>query len=172
MILDISKLASARWKECDPKEKEKLFEMYRKDYETYKENMLQYEKLLSKEQKNQIKDVKENYKVHRENQILKKDVRRKLKELNKPRRPAAAFFLYIREMQKRESETHKDFIARMSKEWENLPISSKKKFIEEWEMKTKEYNKELLEWEEEMIQKGNVDVVRSTTLKSKMEASN
>ena len=91
MSADISLMAAAKWKECDPAARavlQKEFAEESVNYHLEKDAMLNS---LTEEQRKQLARVNAEKRTQKYNQKLKKE----MSENNRPKRPAAAYLLFV-----------------------------------------------------------------------------
>ncbi|XP_020297794.1 ARS-binding factor 2, mitochondrial [Pseudomyrmex gracilis] len=172
---DIIKKASEQWAQLDAVTKQNLQKQYTEQYFAYKQKLIDYEKSLTTDQKILIKEElmrKELVKEKREYAKEKSQIKQKLEELGKPKRPLSAFFLFMQDKMstKNPEISQKDWMSNISKEWKDMTKEVKTKYIDQARHLTEKYKAELQKWEEDMIKAGRRDLLRSS-VKSKRNTS-
>lgn len=170
MILEISRAAAARWKEFDVNKKEEMLKTYKKKFEKYLNDVQKYEASLSSGQRKELKENEEDIKALKEHRMMKLIRKKRMEDLKKPKRPLTPFFRFISKQTKLANESSSEFSKRLGEEWEAMSSLKKEVYCRGYEVEMEEYNNALLKWEEDMISKGHMDVVRSKTLKNKLKA--
>ncbi|KAK6626538.1 hypothetical protein RUM44_009011 [Polyplax serrata] len=167
--VEIVRVAAQNWKQLSQGEKEKYIEIYKRNVVQYKNDMQNFEDSLSSEQKNNIKEATADYKYSRSKRAKKQALNKRVVELKKPKRPLTSFFRFLQTVDKMKNESQVDFAERVAKMWHELPSAKKEEYIKKYHSEIELFNKELEQWEEHMIKIGNIDVVRSKTLKAKLK---
>lgn len=126
-LTEIVKLVAKRWADVDEKKKKMYEEEYKKDQIAYIGQRAAYESQLTDEQKEQIKDYKRNVMLIKE----KREVKKKLSTLGKPKKPISAFLHYLAE--ERVKAPHKigsfrDWQKSTAEKWKKLSESDKEKY--------------------------------------------
>ena len=142
-----------------------LKEEYKKSYAKYKEDLLNYENSLTDEQKKSIEIAEKELKLNQEQKIVKNLREKRSRDLDKPKKPLTSFFKFKQAQKKKDDESILEFSQRIGKMWKSLSDKDKEEFTKNYNNEIKNYNDTLLEWEYKMIKLGNLDVVRSITLK-------
>ncbi|EGI61366.1 Transcription factor A, mitochondrial [Acromyrmex echinatior] len=125
---------------------------------------MDYENSLTNEQKMEIKSLKKGH------TLKQNEIKQKLMELGKPKRPLSAFMLFMQSKKntKNPNESYKDWLNNITNEWKNLTMVNKSKYNVEASDLFKKYKIELQKWKEEMIQAGHYNIVKSN-VKHKLE---
>ncbi|KAL0126623.1 hypothetical protein PUN28_005170 [Cardiocondyla obscurior] len=142
--------ASQKWAEIDPTIKQNLQKQYLEQASLYKKKLVDYENSLTNDQKVEI--VQELLKKGQK--FKKSEIKQKLLELGKPKRPLTAFMLFLQSKKndKKPQVSHKDFLLNMSEEWKNMTTEAKNKYNEESKNLLEKYKIEMKKWEDNMIQ--------------------
>ncbi|XP_069705381.1 transcription factor A, mitochondrial-like isoform X2 [Periplaneta americana] len=90
---DIIKLVAQEWEKTDMTLRQKLEAEYKREMVDFVSANVKYEQSLTNEQREEIKKAKVVIAHSKEKRKLKK----KMKELGKPKRPASAFLLFLSE---------------------------------------------------------------------------
>ncbi|XP_068081770.1 transcription factor A, mitochondrial [Anabrus simplex] len=160
-ITDVTKLAAEQWEKADPEVRQKLHDEYKDAMRDYLEERLKYEMSLTPEQKEEIQQAKEDIVDAKE----RKKLRKKMKELGKPKKPPTGFITFFTErLSSRGDMSFREFQLKVGKEWENLPEEKKQKYQIESKQAMEIYKREVQSWEEKMIRLGHIDVVRNEAL--------
>lgn len=163
---ELVKKASEKWTQVDPTIKQNLQKLYHEQTFIYKQKLMDYENSLTDKQKVEIvQDL-----LRKGHSAKKAEIKRKLTELGKPKRPLSAFMLFLqnKRVTKKPQESHKDWISNVTNEWKNMTIEAKNKYSAEAKDLLEKYKIEMKKWEEDMIQAGHYNFVKSN-IKHKLE---
>ncbi|XP_018403889.1 PREDICTED: transcription factor A, mitochondrial isoform X1 [Cyphomyrmex costatus] len=174
---ELSKIVSEKWAQIDPTEKQNLQKQFREQTSIYKQKLMDYENSLTNEQKIEIIQ-----KLLKKGHTLKQgEIKQKLIELGKPKRPLPAFMLFMQSKKstKNPQESYKDWLNNVINEWKNMTVEAKNKYNAEASDLFKNYKIEVEKWKEEMIQadqqhestKGMVLCGNKNILKTTVECS-
>ncbi|XP_011862122.1 PREDICTED: transcription factor A, mitochondrial isoform X2 [Vollenhovia emeryi] len=170
---ELVKKASEKWAQIDPMLKQNLQKQYLEQTSVYKQKLMDYENSLTDEQKMEIVQQ-----LLKKGHTLKKgEIKQKLMELGKPKRPLSAFMLFLqsKRVAKKPQVSHKDWINSVTEEWKDLTLEAKNKYSAEAKDLYEKYKVEVKKWEEDMIQAdrrhGSADVLydNKDTLQPTME---
>ncbi|XP_011061149.1 PREDICTED: transcription factor A, mitochondrial [Acromyrmex echinatior] len=163
-ITELSKIASEKWAQIDPTIKQNFQKQFHEQFSIYKQKLMDYENSLTNEQKMEIKSLKKGH------TLKQNEIKQKLMELGKPKRPLSAFMLFMQSKKntKNPNESYKDWLNNITNEWKNLTMVNKSKYNVEASDLFKKYKIELQKWKEEMIQAGHYNIVKSN-VKHKLE---
>ncbi|PNF23876.1 hypothetical protein B7P43_G13727 [Cryptotermes secundus] len=160
-LTDIAKLAGTEWGKADSSVREQLQAEYKREMVDYMAAQVKYNQKLTDEQHEEIKKAKIEIAELKERRLLKK----KKKELGKPKRPLSAFLLFMTEKKdERGTQSFKDWQIQMQNEWEKLYEEQKSAYMARSRKLFEEYKREIQIWEEKMIRLGHIDVVRNEAL--------
>lgn len=126
---DIIKLTGEQWAKVDPNKKKILEAEYKKDQMAYLSKHAAYENKLTDEQKDQIKNFKAGLIELKE----KRQLRKKIQELGKPKKPPSAFLHFLNDERKRNPHKNGLFL-----EWQRETAEKWKKLSE---AEQEQYNK-------------------------------
>lgn len=158
---DIVKKASKQWAQVEPKVKENLRKQYMEQHLIYKQKLQDYENSITWDQKALVNEQL----IKKEHEWEKNQVKQKLAELGKPKRPLSAFFLFLQNKQdsKDPQVLYKDWVNNVSKEWKNMTKEAKEKYVAEATQLRDKYKIDLKKWEKNMIQAGHQNLLKSNT---------
>uniref|UniRef100_A0A1A9V5H5 HMG box domain-containing protein n=1 Tax=Glossina austeni TaxID=7395 RepID=A0A1A9V5H5_GLOAU len=162
--IELVRIISKKWETCDPSVKTRLQEQYTIDRQKYIENRTKYEANISDKQRKEIKGLKQEIKETKEKRIMRKRV----KELGRPKKPASAFIKFLAKEKikspSRPQQSWRDWFKQVAAKWAQLSQDEKDVYLQESRRELEVYKKELTSWEEKMIRQGNVDVIRHSSL--------
>ncbi|XP_021920824.1 transcription factor A, mitochondrial isoform X1 [Zootermopsis nevadensis] len=160
-VTDIVKLTAQEWEKADITVRQKLEADYKREMVDFTAAQVKYNKMLTDEQREEIKLAKIDIAESKEKRMLKK----KMKELGKPKKPLSAFLLFMNERKdRRGTQPFRDWQVAMGNEWENLPEEEKSQYLTQYKKASEGYKHEIQIWEEKMIRLGHIDVVRNEAL--------
>ncbi|CRL01794.1 CLUMA_CG015010, isoform A [Clunio marinus] len=162
-ITDTVKLCAKKWAECDENIKRPYEEAYMKEKEKFINEIAKYESKLTDEHRAMISEAREDMEIQKE----KRAYRKKIRENDKPKKPASGFLRYLKEMNATESRGDKKFhdhVKSIAEKWNALPESKKNVYNEACRNENIKYKQELTKWELKMIRLGNTDIVRQEAL--------
>ncbi|XP_073816301.1 mitochondrial transcription factor A isoform X2 [Musca autumnalis] len=163
-LIDVVKQVSKKWETADPSLKQRLQEEYKKEQQEYVEKRMKYDAKITDEQRNQIKELKQEKTEAKERRMMRK----RIKDLGRPKKPASAFIRFIAKERVRTpqspKQTFREWQEAATKKWSTLPQAEKDMYIQESRKEFEIYKKEIAAWEDKMIRLGNIDVVRQGNL--------
>lgn len=161
---DILKKVAEQWTQVDPTIKQNFQKQYMEQQSVYKQKLMDYKNSITDDQQMLI----QNQLIKKEHALERSQIKQKLADLGKPKRPLTAFFLFMQDnkMLKDSQVSQKDWMKNISKEWKNLTMEAKNKYTAEAVRLTEKYKTDIKKWEKNMIQEGHQDLLKST-LKSK-----
>jgi len=161
---DVVRTITKQWEVADENIKNRLVEEYRKEQQVYAELRTKYDAKITDEQRALIKEMKQEAAEMKERKILRKRV----KELGRPKKPASAFLRFIsaerHETPQTSNQTFRDWHRATTAKWARLSDFEKEKYMEESRRALEDYKKEIAKWEQKMIRAGQTDVVRNASL--------
>lgn len=89
--LDLMRVIAQRWDKLDESSKANYVKAYKNEMESYTSIIEKYKRSLTPAQVEAQQQIKLDRQLSRE----KREKRRRLKELGKPKKPPSAFFLYL-----------------------------------------------------------------------------
>uniref|UniRef100_A0A1B0ASN8 HMG box domain-containing protein n=1 Tax=Glossina palpalis gambiensis TaxID=67801 RepID=A0A1B0ASN8_9MUSC len=162
--IELVRMISKKWEACDPSIKTRLQEQYNIDRQKYIENRTKYESNISDKQRKDIRELKPEIKETKEKRIMRKRV----KELGRPKKPASAFIKFLSKEKMKSpplpQQPWRDWFKQTKIKWAQLSQDEKNVHLQESRLEIEVYRKELTSWEEKMIRLGNVDVIRHGSL--------
>ncbi|XP_074648390.1 transcription factor A, mitochondrial-like [Tubulanus polymorphus] len=156
--VEVTKIASGMWKNLDESDKQKYRNQYKEELRSFQENtdpeLLKARTDLIREKRNKLKKRRARL-AHRE----------ELRELKKPKSPMKPFFMFVENRPKSDSTSnHLDHIRAVAAEWNSLSPEQKQPYFDKSAQLRREYEELLLDWEDRMVQDGNLKLVRKSTL--------
>ncbi|XP_025157047.1 transcription factor A, mitochondrial isoform X2 [Harpegnathos saltator] len=166
--IELIKKVSQEWAKIDPTIKQKFQKQHDENYTVYKQKLDHYNNSITDDQRMLI--IEELMK--KKGVLEKNQTKQKLMELGKPKRPLSAYLIFLRN--KKDSKDpkipQKEWIKNLSNEWNKMTTEDKDKYYTEAKELQEKYNTDLKKWEQNMIQMGHFDLLRSNT-KSKSNKS-
>ncbi|KAI9551952.1 hypothetical protein GHT06_022289 [Daphnia sinensis] len=157
---EVVQKVSEQWKKVDMETKTKMLNEYHEKLQKHPEEVEKYFSSLTDAQRVQLEAAKQD-----KNEIKKKRrTMQELKKTGKPIRPVASFGMFVKdEYSKMQSKNTfgPSAIKEISKKWNNLTPEEKAPFKLRYQEAYKAYEKNLVEWEEEMVRQGKESLVRS-----------
>ncbi|KAH8278753.1 hypothetical protein KR018_008432 [Drosophila ironensis] len=155
---------SKNWSEADAKLKERLQTEYKRDQQIYLEQRTKYDATLTEEQRAEIKQLKQDIVEAKE----RRQLRKRVKELGRPKKPASAFLRFIASERTNTpqgaQQTYRDWHQKTTAKWSRLSDGEKEVYMRESRKELELYRKAISVWEEKMIRLGHIDVVRHGNL--------
>ncbi|XP_030369354.1 transcription factor A, mitochondrial isoform X2 [Scaptodrosophila lebanonensis] len=162
--VDIVRQLSKSWVGVDPKLKERLQSEYKKEQQVYVEQRSKYDAKLTDEQRAEIKQLKQDIIDAKE----RKQLRKRVKELGRPKKPASAFLRFVASERtntpQTTQQTYRDWHQKATAKWSRLTDEEKGIYMQESRKELDHYKKAIAIWEEKMIRLGHMDVVRHGNL--------
>ncbi|XP_065371799.1 transcription factor A, mitochondrial isoform X2 [Calliphora vicina] len=163
-IVDIVRQVSKQWVTADASLKQRLQEEYKKEQQKYVETRTKYDAKITDEQRSQLKELKQEQIDAKERRMMRK----RIKELGRPKKPASAFLRFIAKERiatpQTEKETFREWHQKATAKWGTLTDEQKNVYIMESRKELEKYKIEISLWEEKMIRLGNIDVIRHSNL--------
>lgn len=151
---------SRKWKTVDPNLKQRLEEEYKKEKQIYVEKRARYDAKITDYHRSEMKKLKDEKAKVKE----RKQLRQRVKDLGRPKRPASAFLRYINQQRiinpYLPPVTYREWYQTCIDRWGKLSPNEKEEFFKEAAVEFEKYRKDITMWEEKMVRLGNVDVVR------------
>lgn len=159
---DISKLAAAQWQMLDPASKAKHEEEYKKEQAVWLQKNAQYLSQLTDQQKEDIRQARSD----KTEEKAKRDHRKKVKDLGRPKRPLNGFLLFCADNKPKvqSKEENKQQLKLMAQKWAQLSEVDKTPYKARAAEALVKYREEMKTWEEKMIAEDHMDVVRRKNL--------
>ncbi|XP_064550441.1 transcription factor A, mitochondrial isoform X2 [Drosophila montana] len=162
--IEVVRQLSKSWVDVDPKLKERLQSEYKKDQELYLEQRTKYDATLTDQQRAEIKQMKQDINDAKE----RKQLRKRVKELGRPKKPASAFLRFVASERtntpQTPNQTYREWHQKTTAKWTRLSDEEKAVYLRESRKELDQYKKNISIWEEKMIRLGHIDVVRHGNL--------
>ncbi|XP_055680850.1 transcription factor A, mitochondrial [Lutzomyia longipalpis] len=162
-MTDVLKNVAKQWATVDDVRRQKYQEEFKKDQAVYLQKMTQYKSKLTDEQKENIQIMKESIAEAKE----KREFRKKLRQLGKPKRPQSAFLIFLNDERKKNPQkgaATREWLNEAAAKWTNLPQKTKDTYVQVSTANREKYQEELGKWEKQMVKQGHLDVVRQEAL--------
>uniref|UniRef100_A0A182K035 HMG box domain-containing protein n=1 Tax=Anopheles christyi TaxID=43041 RepID=A0A182K035_9DIPT len=156
---DISKLASVKWQSLDQDSKTKLEEEYKREQAVWIQKNAKYLSQLTDAQKEEIKLERQQ----RHESKVKREHKRMLRELGRPKRPMNAYLRFCIQNKPAaglSKEDNKMQMKNLGMQWKRLPEGEKERYVKDAEMEMKRYQEEMKVWEDKMLESENAVAVR------------
>lgn len=149
-----SKTAGSMWKDLAESDKERYKDISAAQKKEYFSQVSE-EEIAAKKAASLLKRAKKQ----------KRKIKTEARDLNKPKRPASAHGLYIREkITGSSSNEQKSVFIQFSKDWKALSDAQRSKYVMEASKNKTTYNKQLIDWEDKMLADGRSHLVRVSRL--------
>lgn len=130
-IRDEVKRLSKEWHSVDQNTKQRLQDEYQKDLKIYVEQRANYDSKLTDEDRKLIKEMKQE----RTEAKNKRMMRKRLKELGRPKRPPTAFLAFIIQERKNTplapSQTYRQWHQKCTNKWQSMSENEKNIYFKE-----------------------------------------
>lgn len=155
---EISKLAAAQWQDLDQSIKNKLEEEYKKEQAVWLQQNAKYLSALTEEQKQEIRQAR----VEKTEEKAKREYRRRVKELGKPKRPLNGFLLFCADQKPKQltKEENQSYIKQLAEKWAKMGDTQKEPYTKRAAEALVKYRDDMKQWEDQMIAQDNMDVIR------------
>lgn len=154
----ISKLAAVKWQVLDSASKSKLEDEFKKDQAVWLQKNAKYFGQLTDQQKQDIRQAR----VDKSEDKAKREHRKRVKELGRPKRPLNGFLIFCGEQKPKSvtKEDNKSQIKSMADKWGKLSEQDKEPYNRKAADLLVKYREDIKKWEDKMIAEDNLDVVR------------
>ncbi|XP_050072305.1 transcription factor A, mitochondrial [Anopheles maculipalpis] len=156
---DISKLAAVKWQSLDQASKAKYEEEYKREQAVWLQKNAKYLSQLTDAQKEEIKHERQQ----RIDGKMKREQKRALKELGRPKRPMNGYLRFCAQNKPvlgLSKEDNKIQMKNLGMQWRRLTDAEKERYNKEAEADMKRYQEKMKQWEDKMLAAENVDAVR------------
>lgn len=155
---DISKLAATQWQVLDAASKSKLEEEYKKEQAVWLEENAKYLSQLTDQQKEEIRQTR----AEKTEEKAKREYRKKVKELGKPKRPLNGFLLFCADVKPKNlnKQENQSQIKLMGQKWAQLSEAEKAPYNSRAAEALVKYHEQMKQWEDKMIAEDHLDVIR------------
>ncbi|ETN61607.1 transcription factor A, mitochondrial [Anopheles darlingi] len=157
--MDLAKLTSAKWQTLDPPSKARLEEEYKRELAVWLQQNAKYLSQLTEAQKEELKQDRQQ----KADDKAKRDLKRTLKQLGRPKRPINGFLRFCAQYKPKPGVTqgeHKEQMKALGEKWRAMSESEKERFNREAEQAITQYQEEMKQWEDKMLAMDNGDLVR------------
>ncbi|EDW96143.1 transcription factor A, mitochondrial isoform X2 [Drosophila yakuba] len=162
--VEVVRQLSKSWSDVDAQLKERLQAEFKRDQQIYLEQRTKYDATLTEEQRAEIKQLKQDIVEAKE----RRQLRKRVKELGRPKKPASAFLRFIASERTNTpqgaKQTYREWHQKTTAKWSRLSDSEKEVYMQESRQEMELYRKSISVWEEKMIRLGHIDVVRHGNL--------
>lgn len=162
-LTDVVKMIAKKWESVDEVEKAKLQDLYKRDQITYIEQRAKYDSKITEDQKRDLQKLRHEIAVAKE----RRAVRKRIKELGRPKKPASAFLKFIvaeRAKTNVDKQSYKEWHRKVCEKWARLSEDEKEEMKKQCKKEMEEYKQQISKWEEKMVRMGNIDVVRQEAM--------
>lgn len=156
--VDVVRQAAAAWQGLPIAEKKAYKEKYKDEYAQYRRLKENWWSSLTEQQRTAYSDHLEEVKKSKDH----RELRKKLRNLGKPKRPLTAFNYFISRSD-RKGLSQKEAFANITKSWKTLSNAEKKSFVELAEKDSKRYEDEMSAWEVKMMAEGHEELLRHSS---------
>lgn len=129
--IEIVQELSRKWATVDPQLKQKLQSEYKKEQEIYVAQRTKYDAKLTDEQRSNIKQLKQELLDAKE----RKQLRKRVKELGRPKKPASAFLRFVASERtntpQTSQQTYREWHQKATAKWSRLSDDEKAVFLSE-----------------------------------------
>uniref|UniRef100_A0A182M5H9 HMG box domain-containing protein n=1 Tax=Anopheles culicifacies TaxID=139723 RepID=A0A182M5H9_9DIPT len=156
---EISKLAAAKWQSLDQASKVKYEEEYKREQAVWLQKNAKYLSQLTDAQKEEIKLERQQ----RNEGKIKREQKRLLKELGRPKRPMNGYLRFCLKNKPAtglSKEENKMQMKNLGMQWRRLTDEEKEPYNKEAEADMKRYQEAMKQWEDKMLSSENVEAVR------------
>lgn len=162
-LVEVVKIVAKQWNALDEGKKKKYQEEFKKEQVVFNQKMAQYVGKLTNEQKESIREMKVDMAEKKE----RRQFRKKITDLGKPKRAKSAFLIFLQEETKKKPRgdvPYQEFLNATSTKWNGMTEKAKESYMQASAAENKKYQEALGKWEKQMVQQGHLDVVRQEAL--------
>lgn len=155
---EITKLAAVQWNQLDTAAKSKLAEEYKNELSAWLQQNAKYLNQLTDQQKEDIRQAR----LKKTEDKVKRDHRKRLKELGKPKRPLNGYLLFCFDDRptKLNKEENVRFLKTKAERWGKMTDAEKDPYNRRAADGLVKYHNDVKAWEEKMSAENNLDVIR------------
>jgi hypothetical protein len=147
------------WKDMNPDQKKIYEESYKKSAESFRSEEQRWWQSLTALQQAAYNDAKSRKREKREKRRHKSE----LKQLGKPQRPVSGFNFFIAARKdERKDMSVKEYLKYLAQTWNNMKDADKMPYQQISARDKERYDKEMVVWENKMIEMGHTDLVRKS----------
>jgi len=157
-VTDLMKKVAEKWDKLDEENKNSYILAYKKEMAGFTPILEKYQLSLTPEQKEMQQQIKFEKQISKE----RREKRKRLKELGKPKRPPSGFLLFLMDKVPPGSSivVHQEVAKIWTPKWKALSDAEKAPYNLKYKQELAKYQKEMSKWEEKMLKQGNEDLVR------------
>lgn len=167
---EVVRMIGKSWETVDPATKQKFEAEYKKEKEVFDKELVKYESSLTPQMKEDLK-VARNDRVEKRARLV---IKKRNKDLGKPKRAASAFLHFISAERKANPQTAQEntpaYVKRLGAKWATMSEAEKKPFVDAAAKALVQYKKDLEVWEARMVKEGNMDVIRNPIFTEELTA--
>lgn len=143
------KKIAERWDKLDEPSKSKYSASYRQDMESYSSILLKYNQALSPQQK----EIQQELKLDKQIKKDKREKRKRLRDLGRPKKPASAFLEFLKSKVPPGSSIleHQAAAKECGAKWKAMSEAEKSSFVIKYHQDLEDYEKLLSKWEQKMM---------------------
>lgn len=160
-VTEIIKLVAEKWHAVDPGLKSRFEAEYKVDKESFDKQYDAYNSKITPEMREKVREARKELKTDRE----KRDLRRRYRELEKPKKVASAFLRFMQSevVGKKGSgrAEYSQYLKDMGARWKVLSDEEKRPYKEAYERDLPQYKADLEKWQVKMTAEKNFDVVKN-----------
>ncbi|XP_052781462.1 transcription factor A, mitochondrial-like [Mya arenaria] len=162
-VSEKAKIYGDMYRKLPDAEKQTLAANYALLVSKYQEQIKAWKNSLSKEEIT----ILEKQNQEKAKQKKKRKIKKLLKENEKPKRPAAPFFIFYKEHLPQKGEGidgYRQAVADASEQWKGMSESQKKVYYDQAAKLFEDYQHQMHVWETQMLKEGKHELVRAKTL--------
>jgi len=129
--IEVVRQLSKNWSDADAQLKERLQAEFKRDQQIYLEQRTKYDATLTDEQRAEIKQLKQDLVDAKE----RRQLRKRVKELGRPKKPASAFLRFIASERTNTpqgaKQTYREWHQKTTAKWTRLSDSEKEVYMQE-----------------------------------------
>jgi len=129
--VEVVRQLSKNWSDADAQLKERLQAEFKRDQQIYVEERTKYDATLTEEQRAEIKQLKQDLVDAKE----RRQLRKRVKELGRPKKPASAFLRFIASERintpQGDKQTYREWHQKTTAKWTRLSDSEKEVYMQE-----------------------------------------
>lgn len=127
--IDLVRVLSKRWNEADAAIKKRLQDDYKREQQQFVEIRAKYEAKITNEQRAELKQLKQDIQDGKDRRMMRK----RIKELGRPKKPASAFILFlVRERTnspQTPKQTYREWHQKCTEKWTRLSDKEKEMYL-------------------------------------------
>jgi len=161
---DLIRIIAQHWDRLEDTTKQSYITAYKNDLVSYSSILEKYNKSLTPAQK----EAQQQLKLDKQLQKDKREKKKRLRELGKPKKPASPFFMYLSNNVPAGSSVseYRMSAKKFAESWKSMSEAEKAPYTTKYKENRDSYMKTLAKWEEKMIKQGHDDLVRESSRNS------